>query len=414
MFNFSSTLFFNKHTISKNGDVSLYLEIYISSTGLVERHRFPLKLKWPHNKVDRKSSVLLPRFKNDPDVNDYNLIIMDARSKYNEIAKVFRLSNKVLTMKAFKRELKLSDPKKSLIKYMEMKRMELYSKLEISEQTFKNIGSTIKAIREYQELVRFEEIDYEWMRNFKFYLKTKNISTSPLEKKYLKPNTIWTRIRDLKAYLAMANEEVSIYVNEEAINFPNPAVATETIYCNRDEIRRLMILLKSGYLTPIQTQVLKAFLFTCFTSLRVSDLYRSNSDWMVSDNLLIFQQHKNRNKKPKTVKIPLIPLAKELISDLNSNFFQLPSEQEYNRTLKDLASMAEINKRITSHVGRHTFGYLYMTTVGNILGLKEIMGHSKLSTTERYSHLDEDYSFKQAMKLQDGFMDLSNKVKSFI
>src|SRR5690606_8959183 len=104
------------------------------------------------------------------------------------------------------------------------------------------------------------------------------------------------------------------------------------------------------------------------TSLRVSDLYRAGSDWMVSDNLLVFTQHKNRNRKPKIVRVPLNTIAKSLVDDARQKFFELPTEQEYNRTLKELAAKADIRKNLTSHVGRHTFGYLYMTAVGNILG----------------------------------------------
>src|SRR5690606_16878828 len=112
---------------------------------------------------------------------------------------------------------------------------------------------------------------------------------------------------------------------------------------------------------------------------------------------------KNRNKKPKKIQIPLVPLARNLIDESLRNFFDLPTEQEYNRTLKDLAHKAGINKKLTSHVGRHTFGYLYMTTVGNLFALREILGHSDIVTTERYAHLDEEYKMEQALLMQKGF-----------
>src|SRR5690606_29376132 len=103
------------------------------------------------------------------------------------------------------------------------------------------------------------------------------------------------------------------------------------------------------------------------------------------------------------VHIPLNTMAKALVNETAKTFFELPTEQEYNRTLKELAIKAEIPKNLKSHVGRHTFGYLYMTTSGNLYGLKEIMGHKKIATTERYAHLDKDYNLTQVMKLQEGF-----------
>ena len=71
MFSFSSRLFFHKHAISKKtGVVSIYLYVYISVPGRYEDDNFPLRLRWPADKVDCKASVLLPRFRDDPDVND--------------------------------------------------------------------------------------------------------------------------------------------------------------------------------------------------------------------------------------------------------------------------------------------------------------------------------------------------------
>ncbi|HWK58095.1 MAG TPA: phage integrase SAM-like domain-containing protein [Parapedobacter sp.] len=400
MFNFSTRLFFNKHAISKkDGYVSLYIEVYIAVDRRYEQGRFPLSLRWPADRVDRDAGLLLPRHRSDPDANDYNMIIMDRRGQYNEVAKMFRLANRVLDLKSFRRELKYNDSRVSLAKFMQERNNERYAQGEIQKQTWKNTKCTIKALIEFQELIRFDEIDEAWMKRFRQHLK----------KTGLRMSSIWTRIKDLKAYLRLADQEATISVNPKAINFSNQKVDSLTVYCNRDEIKRLMILLRAGNLTGTQTQVLRAFLFTCFTSLRVSDLYRANAEWLVTDNMLVFTQHKNRERKPKAVKIPLNSIAKSLIKEARQTFFELPTEQEYNRTLKELAAKAEIRKNLTSHVGRHTFGFLYMTTVGNIEGLKRIMGHSKLTTTERYAHLDDDYNLTQVMKLEEGFEDVSGR-----
>ncbi len=408
MFNFSMRLWYNTQAVNKKTNTaSLYVQVYISVPKHYEQEEFPLKLRWPIDKIDRDAGVLLPRFRNDPDVSDYNMIITDARSKYNNVAKKFRLADRILNMKEFKRQLRIGDTRQSFVAYMNFKRHELFGKKENSEQTFKNIGSTIRALTEYQEHIPFSEITFQWMQSLKMYFKTTNIAKKKGEVRYMKEGTVWTRMRDVKAYLKLASEEPTIQVDETAVHFPNPEPDAVTIYCNRDELRRLLILLRAGYLSDTETRVLKAYLFQCFTSLRISDIYRANTSWMISENLMTFTQWKGRKKKLTTIRIPVIPLAKTFVSPRNLSFFELPTTQEYNRTLKDLARKAEINKPLKSHSGRHTFGYLYMTSVGNLLGLKEIMGHKKLSTTERYAHLDEEYNLTQVMKLQEGFLDLA-------
>src|SRR5690606_37928748 len=139
----------------------------IGKKGFSETTEIRLNLRWPPDKINKKASELKPRFQKDPDVNDFNLIILAERSKHNEIAKIYRLSDKKLDLENFKRELKLFDYRKSLIAYMDKRRKELVRKKEIAEQTYKNVGTTIMAIKKYKEFVRFDELDSKWMDGFK-------------------------------------------------------------------------------------------------------------------------------------------------------------------------------------------------------------------------------------------------------
>lgn len=394
MFKFSTTLYAWKSRVKKNGYSSIYLQVYISYSGSWERDYFKLNLEWPLDKIDFDNAMLIPRYKEDPDVNDYNMIIMTERAKFNEIAKVYRLANRSLSIKELKREMIFADSSKSVVGYCELRRKELYRRREISFQTWKNYGTTIGRIKEFQYDIRFDQINKKWMDRFKAYLKKEGNSH----------NTIWTRLKDVKAMLKVANDEATIHVDPAAIEYENRYIDTPITYLNRDELRKLIKLLRSHTLIEQDENVLKAFLFSCFTSLRISDIYEANQGWMLSENFLLYTMVKNRMRKPKTIKIPIAPIAKEFISTTLNQFFKLPTQQEYNRTLKDIAVTAGIKKRLTSHVGRHTFGYLFMTSVGDIYALKEIMGHSKIETTQKYAHLDEEYKLEQVVKVMQGFV----------
>src|SRR5690606_6884831 len=387
MFKFSTALYVWKNRVKKNGYSSLYLHVYISYSGSWDRDYFKLNLEWPTEKIDFDNAMLLPRYKGDPDVNDYNMIIMTERAKFNEIAKIYRLANRSLSIKELKREMVFADSNKSVVGYFELRRKELYRRRQITMQTYKNYGGTIGRIKEFQFDVRFDQINKKWMDRFRAYLKKEKNSH----------NTIWTRIKDVKSLLRVANEEATIHVDQAAIDYENRYIDTPVTYLNRDELRKLIKLLRSHTLIEQDENVLKAFLFSCFTSLRISDIYEANQGWMLSENFLLYTMVKNRMRKPKTVKIPIAPIAKEFISTTLNQFFKLPTQQEYNRTLKDIAFLAGIKKRLTSHVGRHTFGYLFMTSVGDIYALKEIMGHSKIETTQKYAHLDEEYKLEQVV-----------------
>jgi site-specific recombinase XerD len=54
-------------------------------------------------------------------------------------------------------------------------------------------------------------------------------------------------------------------------------------------------------------------------------------------------------------------------------------------------------------VGRHTFGFLYLLMGGKVEELREIMGHSKLETTQVYTHTDHDRKIAGVRRFDEVF-----------
>jgi integrase/recombinase XerD len=398
MYNFSSKLWFNPRAVNMaTGEASVYLQVVLNG----KHGEFSLKFKWPSKKIDLVNSVLLARFKDDKQAADHNLFIMRERARHNEIVFDYRYKRQYIDIPIFRRELSVFDSRESFSAYMEREIVARFNKKEIDLKTKQNAMAAYHLLIQYDKTALFNNINLKWMKALKQYLQ--NTEYKP-GKKYT-PGTIWTRIKEVKTYLILANKEPTLRVHTEVLEFPNPKPPTETTYCNEDEVRRLMIVNRSGELTITQKQVLSAFLFACFTGLRISDVYRVNYSWIITPGYLDFIPKKNL-KKGKKLHIAIMPMAQLFIQKMAGNYFELPTEAEYNRSLKEIAIKAEINKRLTSHVGRHTYGYLYMTKVGNIYGLQKALGHSKLETTERYAHLDDEYQTASAKTIQGDFEDL--------
>ncbi|WP_179221421.1 site-specific integrase [Sphingobacterium cellulitidis] len=411
MFKFSTKIHAYKHRLKKNGTVSINIQVNISTPGNLDRDYLPLNLEWPLELIDFEKSLLKPRSMKDQDFNDYNLIIMTERSRLNEIAKLYRLSGRHLSTETLKRELFYFDTTKSVVGYFMKRRRELLKLKVISEQTWKNYGSTITALEEFNPRLRWDQVNIKFMYEFRAWLKKRKKSNGDL----ISHNTIWTRLKDLKAFFAIAKDEIQVYVPQDVIDFPNPYVESESTYLNKSEIIRLIQQMDADVLNPTQFNVLKAFLFCCFSGIRISDLYNSKYSWMYSDNFMKFTMQKNSDRKPKTITIPLIPIAKIFIYGSGGSLFELPTTQEYNRSLKDLAEFAKIDKNITSHVARHTFGYLIMKYVGDIYLLKKLLGHSKIATTEKYAHVDDEDNYEKTLQIQgdfEGLWKVSNGMKN--
>lgn len=396
MYRFSSKLWYNKRAVSSTGEASLYLQVTIDG----KHKEFNLKLRWLISHIDFDKGILLPRYKNDQDLNPFTIAINTQLSRHNDINRAFLLRNEMLDINKFTKQLACFDDKESLAAYMENERTRRKNKKEIDEITYKNAGSVARAILKYDDNPKFNKINAKWMSGFKSFLRK-----YPYKKDtYYKDATIWTFIKVAKTYLRLASEEPLIYVDPAAIDFPNPEPAARTEYLEREELRRLLILQRSGNITDLQERVLKAFIFQCYTGLRISDIYKANNTWRLQQNTLSFLPHKNR-KLGKWLKITLMGPALEIIKKCTANFFDLPNKQQYNETLKDLADKAEINKNLHSHLGRHTFGFLFMTSVGNLYALQELLGHSKIDHTQRYAHLNQDYKAQEVSKMADSIMD---------
>ena len=106
----------------------------------------------------------------------------------------------------------------------------------------------------------------------------------------------------------------------------------------------------------------------------------------------------NRVKTGTRSAIPLLPVALAIITKYR---YKLPyySNQKLNEYLKEVATIANINKHLTSHIGRHTFATTI--TLGKGVPIETVslmLGHTSISTTQIYAKVT-DYKVAKDMSL---------------
>ncbi|MVZ63495.1 site-specific integrase [Sphingobacterium humi] len=148
-------------------------------------------------------------------------------------------------------------------------------------------------------------------------------------------------------------------------------------------------------------QIRQAFLFSCFTGLRISDVRRITYDHLI-DGFIRFRPFKT---PAKIVTVPVVEDVLKIIGEIPKHpinkkiFWGLPStSQALNQHLKNWAREAGIKKNLHFHVSRHTFATIGLTFGIDLFTMKELLGHSKIEMTQIYAKIVDRKKEEEILK----------------
>lgn len=231
--------------------------------------------------------------------------------------------------------------------------------------------------------IRIDKIDFALITDFEFYLRSIKNCANNTAVKYVRNfrkiiniclNNDWIEKNPFSKYEGKVYEVDKEFLTEEEIN---------KIYNKNITNTRL-------------EQVRDIFIFCCFTGLAYIDVQQLRKDHLgigIDGNKWIF---KNRQKTDTRSKIPLLPVAEELIEKYathpkcNNEDRLLPvlSNQKMNSYLKEIGDICGIQKEITFHMARHTFATSVTLSNGvPIESVSKMLGHKSLRTTQHYAKI---------------------------
>ena len=149
------------------------------------------------------------------------------------------------------------------------------------------------------------------------------------------------------------------------------------------------------FLTETEQDVMRVFLFSCFTGLRYSDLLSLNAneifDWKIRK-----QMHKTGD--PVYVPIPLQArlLLPEKLTD--GPVFRVVENSHFNRTLRSAAKKLGYYKHVHCHLARHTFATTCITLGIPLPATSKLLGHRNLDTTLIYAKFVDTFLDKEMKK----------------
>uniref|UniRef100_UPI003FF0E339 site-specific integrase n=1 Tax=Alistipes shahii TaxID=328814 RepID=UPI003FF0E339 len=186
-------------------------------------------------------------------------------------------------------------------------------------------------------------------------------------------------------------------------NEPTP----ERAFLNEAEILTLQ---HAALRTRKQRVIRDLFLFSCFTGICYADLKTlawkqfgqdTHGDWWVTGN---------RCKTDTQYVVKLLPAALSILERYRDGadrvFAFMPHLNTVDRSLKRIAVLCGIDKKLTFHCARHT----YATTICLMNGvsletLSKMLGHKRITTTQTYAKVTQPMIDREVEMLKEKLAD---------
>jgi integrase len=241
----------------------------------------------------------------------------------------------------------------------------------------KSYHNTIRQLKLFtgKETIGFEELTRTFVDDFSAYLTTKT---------KLSQNSAATYWQVLNAVLNEAARERRIPFNPCTLTRGIKQVPSRRQFLTFEELQLL------AYTPCKNEEVKRAFLFSAWTGLRLSDV--KNLRWLNVEALpsgepaIVYTQQKTGVIDYK----PLSDTALALINDGKQHapterLFTLPCDQYIGKTLAAWGKEAGLTKHVHFHLARHSFATLALAQGADLYTVSALLGHSSIKHTQVYA-----------------------------
>jgi len=238
----------------------------------------------------------------------------------------------------------------------------------------------------------FEEIDEYFIKKVRKYFEKDAISKSDLP---LSQNSKYSYFNKFKAALRNAFDNGYLTVNYASKIKSFEQAESQREYLIFDELQRLA---KAECKYPV---LKKAFLFSCLSGLRWSDI--NTLIWKeVRDEGDISRVNFRQEKTEGVEYLYISKQARELLGERQDPqervFKGLKYGMTYNTEIIRWCNRAAVPKHITFHSARHTNAVLLLENGADIYTVSKRLGHRELRTTQIYAKI-VDSKMKEAAEI---------------
>lgn len=297
--------------------------------------------------------------------------------------------------------------------------MELYNRVIRKECRLCNMDDVLNEfLRYYEWLVEVGKITFEtykhvyaYRRHIDQFLEEKgymHLQADKFDLKHCEELAHWmlkvskTQYRVKIVYfvvnaIAYAREKGMINLNPCAGFKMRKPPAAPPVYLTWDELTRIV---QHRFASKRLQECADRFIWQCFTGQAWGDLeHMDKNKYVINDGHTWLEY--SRAKNDQVAMVPLLPQAMAMLQKYPVGFPPI-SGQKYNAYLKEIADIVGIEKRITSHTGRKTFGHIMENRFGiSIEAVAAMMGHTDSKTTRKYyTRIDQNRIIRELEKME--------------
>lgn len=386
----NSKLYFRSNYSNKDGESPVLL--LINHKGKVKNYSLKIAAK-PSNWNDAKRRIKA----GDPDYIRKNRLLSHYEAKAIKIVDDHAVRDKPLSLSEFMRLFK--DEQYGSQDFFAYADKLIRDKTGVNEDnTIKSMTSSMKKLRAFCKELTFGEINLDFIQRYERFLKVDRANND---------NSISKSMRLFKAVVNDARRN-GLIEKDPFADYKIGRIEGDREHLTENEVNKLLQLYGGGSQKRNMQNVLRYFLFACFTGLSfadIKDLRKRDITSKAEFNGKRFISMK-RKKTGTQVLVPLIPQALALLPDGfqrlydGQKVFKVLTSQPTNRYIKEIVSSARINKKISFHCGRHTFATLCKSHGINYDVIAKYLGHADQKTTAVYAKYETSLLVSEMSKME--------------
>ena len=370
---------------NKNGQLPIYFRLTVNG----ERFEFSTKKFIEKSKWSTEQSKMKGNSEEARTINNYLDLI---KSKVFDIQMVLLHKNEDLTIENFKSKLTGAQERERMIIPIYQSHNDKIKDLIGNGYAYGTLERFKISLKHLQEFIIWKynindisinKIDYAFVTEFEFYLRSVKKCNNNTAVKYVRNfrkiikiclDNDWLDKDPTTRYEGKMKEvERDFLTEEELLKIYNKKISSQRLQLVRD-----------------------IFIFSCYTGLAYIDVKGLKKDHIgigIDGEKWIF---KNRQKTEIKSKIPILPIAQEIIQKYSNHpkclnedtILPILTNQKMNAYLKEIGDLCDIPKEITFHMARHTFATSVTLTNGvPIETVSKMLGHKSIKTTQHYAKI---------------------------